>query len=511
MDSWAPDENPVLIRHIHTRLRRGGAFTAIALVALACIAIVVVGELIASKNGSSARETAKVLFFVLLAVPGLLLILGGTNRVNLTISLERNSGILESLRLTPLHPGVTLTGYVAGAPLQEIAASLVALPFLFYCIVRGGVAFIDAIQWGVALGTTALLFYLFASVNALSGAPGRTQSRAGSAILLFFLIFGLPNLIAALSFSRGGGTDWNTFTFFGIPLPFIFHALLWKGLFIVFLALAAMRKLAREGAPALAKRQAVLFFALLHLLILGSAWSWLRETARGTAGTGAPFAPFLTWTIGVAIAGGIVGLWLAATMVPQPPAFRREEERARARGGRPRPASEGASQTRWVLVLGAIAAIFLLAPVPVLLAQQTPLAQLPPAILIPPAIAALALLGFGTSRECCILLARRHGGGVHLVLIAAAWGAPLILGAVVGMGSETAGGLVAGISPLAGFAAAIGALDPADSIVGPEPLLASLVSIVALSAFAAFFLVKLRAVHGRIRGRLPARPPAASA
>ena len=515
MDTWAPDENPILIRHVHTRLQRGGALVTAGIVAIACLGILVVGSMIADNNRTPPEQAARVMFFVVLAVPGILLLFGGAHRVSLAISMERASGVLETLRLTPMHPGVGLAGYLLGPPLQEIVASLAAIPFLAYCVLRGGVPFVEAFQYAVTIGMTALLFYLMAAVSALSGAAGQPQKRSGVAIGFFVLVFVLPNLIGVTGvLARGGTGDGASPTFFGVGLPLFFHTLIWQGFLIAFLAIGAARKLAREGAPALSKRQAVSFYAVLHVLLLGTTWEWLMRTSRLAVGTGGPISAFSGWLIGMSIAGGLLGMWLVSLMVPAPLAYLRELERARARSAAPRAWSEGASQVRWGLARAGISAAYLLVPVALLLGSGTPPAAIDWEIALLPLLLAAVILHVGASREALTLRYRKHGGSVHLLLQTALWLLPPILGSIVGVAGNhpLAGGLIASPSPVAGFAAALESIrGDARSLFGPTPGVAAIASLGVQIAFAVLCLQRLRHVHRRIaeHGLYRATPPPA--
>jgi hypothetical protein len=517
MDTWAPDENPILIRHVHTRLQRGGALVTAGIVAIACLGILVVGSMIADNNRTPPEQAARVMFFVVLAVPGILLLFGGAHRVSLAISMERASGVLETLRLTPMHPGVGLAGYLLGPPLQEIVASLAAIPFLAYCVLRGGVPFVEAFQYAVTIGSTALLFYLMAAVSALSGAAGQPQKRSGLAVGFFVLIFVVPNLIRVSGvFARGGPGSEASVTFFGVGLPLFFHALIWQGALIAFLAIGAARKLAREGAPALSKRQAVLFHATLHVLLLGTMWDGLMKTTRLAAGTGGPVNAFSGWLIGVTIGGGLTGLWLISLMVPAPLAYLRELERARARTAAPRAGSEGASQVRWGLALAGISAAFLLVPVALLLGTGTPPAAIGLPVFLPPVLLAAVILHVGASREALTLRYRKHGGSAHLLLQTALWLLPPILGSIVGVAGEhpLAGGLIASPSPVAGFTAAFVWIGGSpQSLFGATPHVAATASLAVQIALAVFCVHRLRRVHRRIaeQGLYRATPQTAEA
>jgi hypothetical protein len=235
---------------------------------------------------------------------------------------------------------------------------------------------------------------------------------------------------------------------------------------------------------------------------------------RLAAATGAPASAFSGWLIGVTIGGGMLGIWLVALMIPAPLAYLRELERARARSASPRPGSEGATHVRWGLLLAAVSAAFYLVPVALLLGCGTSPAAIGLPVFLPPLLLAAILVNVGASREALTLRYRKHGGGFHLLLLAALWVLPSILGSVVGNDNSLLGGLIASPSPVTGFLAAFLWIDGnTRSLLGPTPHVAAIAALAVQAALAVFCLLRLRRVHRRIaeHGLYRAAPPPADA
>lgn len=508
METWAPDENPLIIRHIHTRLRRGGFIAALVTTAAICLTILVVGTLIAKNSGASTPDTARGISIALLFVPGLLLLILGSQRVAMAVALERASGILESLRMTPMHPGVCLAGFVLGPPLREVLLAVSTIPFFGYCIAQGGISFVDAFQYGVILLTTALVLYLMSLIVTLSTTGLRPQRAGGAMGAMIFLIimFIMPTFTV---FSRGGPRFEVEFSFFGIRMAFFFVVLIVEAFLIAFLAIGGSRKLARDGAPPLTKRQAVCFFLLFHLLFLGLFWEWMNLTASRSVGTGGPIHPYLGLLIAQMVTDALLGLWLVNMMVPSQLAFLREMERARSRGVPVRPGSEGAGHLRWGLALAGIAALFYAIPPARLVLAGASFADLPPALLFPPILLASLLLYFGAAREYAGLRFRKGAIVVMTFVILGVWAAPLILGLIVGgVGDQRVlGAFIASPSPITGFTGAFAAVggNP-KTFAGPSPHLPALACLLFQIVLSAIFLRLLRKARARIRDRGLYRP-----
>jgi hypothetical protein len=508
MDTWAPDENPLIRRYIHTRLRRGGAIAAFVATAAVCLVVMVVGSLIAEENRTSPADAARGIFFALLVVPGALLLILGSHRVAMAAALERTTGLLESLRMTPMHPGVCLTGFLIGPPIREFLLAFATVPFFAYCVVRGGVSFVEVFQYAAAMLVTAILFYLLSLISTFSSTHRDPRQRGGAASGMIFVL--ILYLILGPAVFRGGGPGSLALSFFGIECTLFFAALIVETFLIAFLAIGAGRKLARDGAPALSKRQAVVFFFLLHVLLLGLYWTRIGDTARLAAGTGGPAQAFQDLQIGHVVFGSLVGFWLVSMMVPTPIARLRELERSRRRGTRVRPDSEGASHVPWGLALAGLFALFHAIPPARLLLAGESIANLPPSLLLPPLLVASLLVYYGAAREYAVLRFRKGAAALLVVFFAGLWLLPPILGLLVsaGGGPRAVGAILASPSPVTGLVAAFAAIEGhKEALAGPAANLAAALACLAIQILlAAFFLRLLARVHARIRARGLYRP-----
>jgi hypothetical protein len=519
-ESWAPDENPLVLRFLRTRVLRGAFPAALIGILLIGAAILILGGIIGKSNRKDPAEVHQVLFYFLFGLAGTILVFMGSYRVSLALMLDRASGSLEGLRLSALHPGVSLAGYLIGAPVREYLLAFALTPHFVYCMVRGGIAFVDAFQAGVALLAVSALFHVLAAVGTLSvptaaGVQPR-QAQAGSGVLALFLVgvMLVPSLIRLADSGAQNPFDVRI-PFFGLPVPLILYLLGVIGFMGMFAAAAAARKLAREGAPAFTKRQAIWFYVLLHLILLGASWARIDRIAHDVSMRSVDWAVerLQGLFVGLVIVDILVSIWLIAMMVPTAPALIREWHRSRRPGRRLRADSEGATHVPWGLGLVGISVAFYLVPIGQLWLGGTALSGLPVAILLPPLLLGTFILYAGASREFFVLRLRRRGrnaaGAFHIAFLALVWMAPVLLGVGVGvgLGQPAAGAILASPSLLANLTAAFLALNPyPDKLVGPQPLLVAGLGVATQIVLAAVFLGLLRGAHARLRAAETTRP-----
>ena len=118
-------DNPVLVKHVRSRLRPGQAlpWAAIVLVLSACIAWG------GHESAWFGNATAVILQ---LGLQILILALIGSNQINASLGGARESGILAFHRVTPLPPSVVALGFFLGAPIREYLLAAVTLPFALF-------------------------------------------------------------------------------------------------------------------------------------------------------------------------------------------------------------------------------------------------------------------------------------------------------------------------------------------------------------------------------------------
>ena len=98
------------------------------------------------KSESSPVNGARNAFTFLLALQGFYLMFLGTGRVASITAEERESGLLDYQRMTPMNPLSKIAGYIFGIPAREYYMFFFTLPFLGHAILVGKLPLANIIQ-----------------------------------------------------------------------------------------------------------------------------------------------------------------------------------------------------------------------------------------------------------------------------------------------------------------------------------------------------------------------------
>ncbi len=115
-------DNPILIKHVRSRLRRQPALSSLSVVVLLCLCVAYAGyALDIFKTGSAAG--------MIVAIQFVLLVIMGSGQVGASVSGARTSGILDFHRVSPMSPTELTLGFFFGAPIREYVLFAATLPF----------------------------------------------------------------------------------------------------------------------------------------------------------------------------------------------------------------------------------------------------------------------------------------------------------------------------------------------------------------------------------------------
>jgi hypothetical protein len=450
-------ENPLLVRFARARLRRQQLAPLVAGVVLLAGGITYLGTEQTVRDGSA--------FTLLLLLQGALLFLAGAAQVAAAMAHARESGMLDFHRLTPQPPlGIGL-GFLLGAPIREYVLFACTLPFSVYVVARGYPSLAGLLTVLVVLLAAGLLYHAMAALAAVLVPRART---AGAGVVALVVLL---NLVAGGAHGATGAlTVGPTYhqvlplatrapahaPFYGAPLPNALLALLHQLPLFLFLFLAVVRRVRREGLPLYSRPQAAAFHAALAAILIGDCW-------------GQPEAyPVQVVVYGLTAAA----LALALAVTPGPAAVSRGLVRARRRGeGRPPLWSDGAPNWAPLLFFSAVTAL-----AGWLTGVSLPVNAAAGAGLQAGLVGATAVFVFGSARQYFGLRSPGEGRTSFLLFLALAWCGPWLLAGLLatrsGMG-EPVRQLVSGLSPIFGIGLAAAAREPGISSLGGAAALAA--------------------------------------
>lgn len=403
-------DNPILIKHVRSRLRRMQALPAVAVVMILCLCIVLIGYQYDGLAGGGA-------FGGLMAVQGIILAVIGASQVASSVGKARESGILDFHRTSPM-PALSLTlGFFFGAPIREYAMFAATLPFSVACVSMGRPGFGGFLQLMALLLMTAWALHALALLNSLAWKQSKTGTRGviGLVVFLFFVTFNLMSrsMGQAVSFADEG----PTLHFYQFELPWLLVLAIDIFPAIGFLMVASARRMASERAHVLSKLEAIAALATGAFLLVGGIWS---------------IESSFFWTLVVLYPLMVGAFAMTATITPTRDEFAKGVRRAVKEGRRLPSPWEDRGLNR--LALMALCAITLIAPT---VAWYSIEEQTPPAISgirmtysLPIAIGVLTVAYFGLALQYFQLRFARRASIFQSLFLFAAWLVPVLVGTI---------------------------------------------------------------------------------
>ena len=268
------------------------------------------------KGDSIPVNGARNAFTFLLALQGFYLMFLGTGRVASITAEERESGLLDYQRMTPMNPFSKIIGYIFGIPAREYYMFFFTLPFLGHAILVGKLPLANIIQLYSVFFCSVILYHLTAHAVGLVVPKPRAASwvsrivvlglyvvlpglgHAGISFLSFLTIlptyFGkiLPILQrqgiekSSVSIYEAKITDfWQDVPFFDLTISPTTFTFLMQGLIILILLVTGYRKWRNQALPALSKASAFVIFFIFQFLLLGCLWTFFdKGEASGLIG-----------------------------------------------------------------------------------------------------------------------------------------------------------------------------------------------------------------------------------
>ncbi len=279
--------NPIFLtqkRLVH----RAGVMALLSLVLLVGLSLVAAFIYNATHEQFATRaEWGRVYYAWLLGLQAVLVIIGGFSRISRVLVEERQAGLLDGNRLTPLAPLDLALGYWLGPALREFYAAVALAPLGLAVILMA------RLPWTLWLGTQWLVFTTALFFGLLAILAGMAMKRSQGGIGLVAMLFLLAYTMAGARFSifnfllpvypvvylfkpvhtSAFDPDWSSpCGFFGLqisPLVYTFGLQLLLGSLIL---QGAVRKFRKSFQPAMGRWQAALVFGLLVFLQHGLIW-----------------------------------------------------------------------------------------------------------------------------------------------------------------------------------------------------------------------------------------------
>lgn len=300
--------NPIWVKSVRSRLRLKHVLSW-GLVSFTITAFVsVVTYLPAVERGTSAENAAKLMIIPIIFIQGVLLMLLGAGAVASQLSIEREKGLLDYQRMTPMSPHAKILGYLFGLPVREYFLFALTLPFLAFAVVVGGINPLKMAHFYVVFFSSVFLYHMTAMVAGMASSKPRhaAMMSQGLVVLLYVVLpqlsrFGTtffefltvrPTFFAmvsqeieaaspGLSLQAGrqfsGLNQAGSVPFFSFDVHSTIFSLMVQLFLLAVLYQVVRRKWRDEFSHSLGKLDAMLMYAGVALLLLGSLWPALGD------------------------------------------------------------------------------------------------------------------------------------------------------------------------------------------------------------------------------------------
>jgi hypothetical protein len=427
-------ENPILVKHLRSRLRKEPLVASIVVVIVLCLCIVW-----ASYQGTGLPKGGTIgLLFTLQTI---ILVIMGSAQVTSSISSARVSGILDFHRVSPLTPTELTLGFFFGAPIREYVLFGCTLPVSALFVATGSLSMRGFIQLMILLFASAWILHGFALLSGLISKVRVDSAIGGGGVFVAVFFLGGP-LIAGGIFSTQLVEQPYRLTFYGISLPWLSVVLLDQIAVLFFVLLATRRRMGSDRIHPSSKPQAIAALATLAILALGGIWG---------------LDDFDVLAIGFLYLLVAMAILLLMMVTPNRSEYLKGLWRARKQGRTHLPAWDDLALNRLFL---AIACAIVLASATLAwngafdprLGRSR---QLPRSFPLAIATAVLTIAYFGLALQFFLLWVRVRGFIFLSLFLFLIWLVPLLAGAIVAMASPMGyspeSEVVLSLSPLVGL------------------------------------------------------------
>ena len=270
---------------------------------LALFVFLITFSVLTEQGITSISDAAKVSLPGVLVVQAVILMIFGTGAVAAGISQERDEGLLDYVRMTPMSPTAKIIGYLFGLPAREYVLVAMTMPIVAIIVVISDFSLVTLGQYYLVFFSSVLVYHMTALVVGMVSPKPRLASMMSMGLVLV-LYLALPN------FSRMGITFFEFLTirptWYGLiqqempeslrwsaelsgidvfrPVPFFngsvrptVYTMLVQGFLIAALFSIVHRKWRDQSAHLFSKFGALVVFGGVAVFTVGSLWAVVAQ------------------------------------------------------------------------------------------------------------------------------------------------------------------------------------------------------------------------------------------
>lgn len=304
--------NPIIVKSARARMRPKHLISwgLIVFTVTAFVSAIVYAVQIDEMN-ATPEQAARMTLLPVLIIQAVLLMLVGTGVVASGVAQEREDGLLDYQRLTPMTATSKLLGYLFGLQAREYALFALTIPFVLFGVIRGGFPLGTVLHFYVIFFSSVLVYHM---TGIVAGMVSKRPRQAGyfAQGMVLILYFVLPNLshigftffefltirpalfgLITAEIERAGGDaefisrtgltaldSFRDMPFYGMMLRPALYTLMVQGLLLTTLWTVAHRRLRDDSALLFSKAFSIAFIAGVAVFTLGSMWPLLTDDTQ---------------------------------------------------------------------------------------------------------------------------------------------------------------------------------------------------------------------------------------
>ncbi|MFG0304732.1 MAG: hypothetical protein ACF8Q5_00815 [Phycisphaerales bacterium JB040] len=300
MLSVLTDPNPLLVKSLRARMRWAHVLSwGVVTLTLTLFVSMVIYLPLVYREGVPSGDAAKAVIPAVLIIQAVILMFLGTGSVAYGISMERDEGLVEYQRMTPMSPTAKILGYLFGLPAREYVLVAMTMPILGWAVLESGFSVVTILHFYLIFFSSVWVYHLTA-LTAGMVSPMPRMTALVSMGLVFVLYFVLPNLsrlgipffehltIRPILFglvweelpeqwrfrAEASGIDRaRPIPWFGVSLNQTVYALLAQGFVIGVMYSVLRRRWIRENCHLFSKASGVVAYAGVLVFMLSSLWA----------------------------------------------------------------------------------------------------------------------------------------------------------------------------------------------------------------------------------------------
>lgn len=142
---------------------------------------------------ASTAVAARATVPVIIVFQAIVLMMSGTGSVAAGIARERDTGLLDYVRMAPMSPPAKIVGYIFGLPAREYVVFAMLMPFVIVAAIIGELSLLTLAHFYAVFFTSVLVYHMTAMATGMVTPKPRAAQllSIGIVVMLYFV---LPNL-----------------------------------------------------------------------------------------------------------------------------------------------------------------------------------------------------------------------------------------------------------------------------------------------------------------------------